>query len=129
MSTTPPAAPQPTPPALDAADRRYIERRREMNRLGQIGLWVALPAVVVAWVALFVWFPLLVNPFELLRRLEARSIEAGTLTTMAIAGQIAWSVVFFLLILILYLVLVWAFQERRLLKLVDKLAGGPPKQG
>jgi hypothetical protein len=128
--STPALPPSTTPPPpLDASDRRYLDKRRELNRLGQIGLWVALPAVVVVWMAFFVWFPLLVNPFELLRRLEARTIEAGTLTTLAIAGQIAFNLLFFLLVLILYLVLAWAWQERRLLKLLDKLAGEPPKQG
>jgi predicted ABC-type sugar transport system permease subunit len=106
---------------LSEADQRFIAARRHRNRFGWLGLLVALVLVVGAWASLFFLAPLLVNPWELIRRLEQQTLEPGTLATMAVVAQALMNVLFLLLLSMVAAILSWAWLERRYMKVVDKL--------
>jgi hypothetical protein len=107
---------------LGARDRQFLERRRSLNRFGNLALWGGLVLVLVAWVAFHVLFPLLVNPYALLGRLESKALETGSVTTLAMVGQLALNLVFLMLTALCAFTLGWAWQERRYLRIVDKLS-------
>jgi hypothetical protein len=106
---------------LRQSDVRFLTSRRRPNRFGWLGLPAALVLVVCAWASFFYFFPLLVNPWELIRRLEQQQLEPGTLATMAVAAQALMNVVFLLLVSMVLAILAWAWLERRYLRIVDRL--------
>jgi hypothetical protein len=106
---------------LSAADQRFLIARRHRNRFGWLGLLVALALVMGAWASFFFFAPLLVNPWELIRRLEQQELEPGTLATMAVVAQALMNVLFLLLLSMVAAILSWAWLERRYMKVVDKL--------
>ncbi|MGE0452596.1 MAG: hypothetical protein AB7O37_04630 [Vicinamibacteria bacterium] len=107
---------------LGARDRQFVELRRTLNRFGSLALWGGLGLVLLAWIAFHLFFPLLVNPYALLGRLESRALETGSVTTLAMVGQIALNLVFLMLTALCAFTLAWAWQERRYLRIVDKLS-------
>jgi hypothetical protein len=106
---------------LRQSEVRFLTSRRRRNRFGWFGLPLALVLVVGAWASFFYFFPLLVNPWELIRRLEQQQLEPGTLATMAVAAQALMNVVFLLLVSMVLAILAWAWLERRYLRIVDRL--------
>jgi len=111
---------------LSDADQRFLASRRHRNRFSWFGIPIGLVLVVAAWGSFFYFFPLLVNPWELIKRLEQQQVEPGTLATMAVVGQALMNVVFLLLLSMLLAILAWAWLERRYLKIVNRLVAAPP---
>lgn len=107
---------------LGARDRVFLERRRTLNRFGSLALWGGLVLVLLAWIAFHLFFPLLVNPYALLGRLESRTLEMGSVTTLAMVGQFALNLVFLMLTALCTFTLGWAWQERRYQRIVEKLS-------
>jgi hypothetical protein len=106
---------------LRETELRFLLSRRRRNRFSWLGLPVALVLVVCAWASFFYFFPLLVNPWELIRRLEQQQLEPGTLATLAVAAQALMNAVFLLLVSMVLAILAWAWLERRYLRIVDRL--------
>jgi hypothetical protein len=107
---------------LGTRDRVFLERRRTINRFGSLALWGGLALVLLAWIAFHLFFPLLVNPYALLGRLESRTLEMGSVTTLALVGQFALNLVFLMLTALCAFTLGWAWQERRYQRIVEKLS-------
>jgi hypothetical protein len=107
------------------SDLIFLERRKARRSVGLYLLPVALLGLVLAWGAFFVFWPISVNPYTVVGRIEQRLFEPGTLTMYAISATVLMNVVFALLALILVLAMVWASHERRYLKLVS---GAQPPQ-
>ena len=107
---------------LGTRDRVFLERRRTLNRFGSLALWGGLALVLLAWIAFHLFFPLLVNPYALLGRLENKTLETGSVTTLAMVGQFALNLVFLMLTALCTFTLGWAWQERRYLRIVEKLS-------
>jgi hypothetical protein len=101
------------------SDLLFVERRKARRIMGLYVLPAALLSLVLAWAAFFLFWPLSVNPFTVVGRIEQRLFEPGTLTMYAVSATVLMNVVFALLAAMLVLAMVWASHERRYLKLVS----------
>jgi len=110
---------------LDASDDRFISDRKLRERFGLFVFPAAIVFVCLVWVGLFSFVPMLVNPFDVLGKLEAQTLAPGTLTVFAVVGVLAMNVVFLLMIALSALGIVIARRERRYLRLIDKLRDTP----
>lgn len=106
---------------LDASDDRFIAERKTREGFGMFAFPAAVVLVCLVWVGLFTFVPLLVNPFDVLGKLEKQTLAPGTLTVFAVVGVLAMNAVFLLMIALSVIGMVIARRERRYLKLIDKL--------
>ncbi len=109
---------------LSNSDRLFVEHRRTRKHIGLYVFPAVLVVLVLIWGALFVWWPLAVNPKAVLGAAETREIDCGTgaLSTYAVSATVLVNVVFILLLVIFVLGIAWARSERRYLRLVEKFA-------
>ena len=106
---------------LDASDDRFIAERKTRERFGMFAFPAAVVLVCLVWVGLFTFVPLLVNPFDVLGRLEKQTLAPGTLTVFAVVGVLAMNAVFLLMIALSVVGMLIARRERRYLKLIERL--------
>jgi len=107
--------------SLTPADEKFLAERKVLERFGMFAFPAALAIVVLVWVGLFYFVPLIVNPFHVLGRLEQHSLAPGTLTVFAVVGVIAVNGLFLLLAVLSVAGMIIASRERRYLKLIDLL--------
>lgn len=110
---------------FDAADDRFLTERRARQRFGLFAFPAAIVLLVLVWIGLFSFVPLLVNPFDVLGKLETQTLAPGTLTVFAVVGVLAMNAVFLLMIALSVVGIVIARRERKYLKLVEKLQHAP----
>lgn len=114
--------------APTAADQAYLDRRRA----GAGARWLLPPLILVlvvaVWIALFTLAPSLVNPRHVIGEIEQHAIEAGTLTLYAIAATLLANAVLFMSAVIAIILLMAANQERRYLRMLERLAPPPAPQ-
>jgi protein-S-isoprenylcysteine O-methyltransferase Ste14 len=110
--------------SLDPADDRFLTERRARQSFGLFAFPAAIVIICLVWLGLFSFVPLLVNPFDVLGRLEQGTLAPGTLTVFAVVGVLAMNAVFLLTIALSVLGIVIARRERRYLKLIDKMSAG-----
>jgi hypothetical protein len=84
---------------------------------------ILLLILIAAWGALFVWWPLALNPKAVWGAQETGVLNcgSGTLSTYATGATVLANVIFALLGSIVVLRIVWSSSERRYLRLIDKL--------
>jgi hypothetical protein len=109
---------------LSNSDRLFLEQRRARKHIGLYVFPALLALLVLVWGALFVWWPLAVNPKAVLGAAESRIIDCGTgaLSTYAVSATVLVNVVFVLLSVVVVLGIAWARSERRYLRLLEKFA-------
>jgi len=107
---------------LSNSDRLFIEGRRGRKHIGLYVLPAVLVVLVLVWGALFVWWPLAVNPKAIWGAQEAGLLDcgSGSLTTYALSAAVLVNVMFVLLAASLVLGIAWARSERRYLRLLEK---------
>ena len=80
--------------------------------------------MLVILIGLGVWlllgFPLMFNPFEVVARLEADSLQPGTLQLMALFLPLAMLMLFGLLVTVLLLVFAAMANDRKYLAIIDR---------
>ena len=108
---------------LSQPDRLFIEQRRARKAFGLYILPVVLLVLLAAWVSLFLWWPLAVNPKAVWGAAESGEIScgSGTLSTYATSATVLANVMFALLGAIVVLRIAWARSERRYIRFVEKL--------
>ena len=108
---------------LTTPERLFVEQRRARKTFGLYILPVALLVLVAAWGAMFVWWPLAVNPKAVWGAAESGEIScgSGTLSTYATGATVLANAMFALLGAIIVLRIAWASSERRYLRLIEKL--------
>ncbi len=106
---------------LDSSDDRFINERKAAQRFGLYAFPAAVVLVALVWIGLFYFVPILVNPFDVLGRLETQTLAPGTLTVFAVVGVLAMNAVLLLMIALAVIGMLIARRERRFIKLVDKL--------
>jgi hypothetical protein len=104
---------------LGDAQRRFIQARAARRHIGLWVLPVVLAGLVAAWGLFFLYFPLAVNPWTVIGRIEARTFEPGALTMYAITCTVLVNVLFAVLSAVLVLLIAFARHERRYLKLLE----------
>jgi ABC-type Fe3+ transport system permease subunit len=102
------------------ADRLFLEHRRARRNTGLVVLPAVLAGLLALWVALFLLWPISVNPFTVVGRIEQQLFEPGTLTMYAVTATVLMNVLFLLLAIGIALAMVWARTERRYLKLLEQ---------
>lgn len=112
---------------LEPSDDRFIGERKARERFGLFVFPAAIVFVCLVWAGLFSFVPMLVNPFEVISKLETQTLAPGTLTMFVVVGALAMNVVFFLMVALSVLGIVIARRERRYLRLIDKLRVTAPK--
>lgn len=113
--------------ALDPSEDRFISERKTRERFGLFVFPAAIVFVCLVWAALFSFVPMLVNPFEVISKLETQTLAPGTLTMFVVVGALAMNVVFLLMVALSVLGIVIARRERRYLKMIDRLRTTPAK--
>lgn len=108
---------------LTQPERLFVESRRARRSYGLYILPIILLVLIAAWGALFVWWPLAVNPKAVWGAQESGELNcgSGTLSTYATGATVLANVVFALLGAIVVLRIAFSSSERRYLKLIDKL--------
>jgi hypothetical protein len=106
---------------MSAADQdtAFLARRRKLARWwGPVG-WFLLAgiAAVLAWMLLRT--PLLVDPFEVIARLEQEAIPQSTLMLMATLLPVIWLLSFLLLLSVVLCQFAAVSVEKRLLRIID----------
>jgi ABC-type sulfate transport system permease component len=108
---------------LNQPERLFVESRRARRSYGLYILPIILLVLIAVWGALFVWWPLAVNPKAVWGAQESGELNcgSGTLSTYATGATVLANVVFALLGAIVVLRIAFSSSERRYLKLIDKL--------
>lgn len=114
---------------LDSSDEKFLADRKAVQRFGLFAFPAAVVFVALVWLGLFYFVPLLVNPFDVLGRLEMKTLAPGTLTVFAVVGVLAMNAVFLLMVALSVVGMVIARRERRYLRLVEKLREPAPPKG
>jgi hypothetical protein len=122
-----------TMPSLTDSDRLFIEQRRSRRKTGLYVLPALLIALVLLWVALFVWFPMAINPNAILGASETDLMRpgTGTLTRYALAATVLVNVLLLMLVSVCVIGISRAGRERRYVRMIDRLlkeqALSPPR--
>lgn len=108
---------------LTQPERLFVESRRARRSYGLYILPIILLVLIAVWGALFVWWPLAVNPKAVWGAQESGELNcgSGTLSTYATGATVLANVVFALLGAIVVLRIAFSSSERRYLKMIDKL--------
>ena len=109
------------PPPLNASDHAFVERRRIGARARWMFPLLLLLLMALAWVAMFAWTPMLVSPMHVLGLMEKKAIADGTLTLYAVAATLLANAVLLSVCTIALVLLSAASQERRYLRIVERL--------
>ncbi|MDB4989993.1 MAG: hypothetical protein JWN04_5171 [Myxococcaceae bacterium] len=108
---------------LTQPDRLFIEQRRARRSFGLYILPLVLLVLIAVWGAMFVWWPLAVNPKAVWGAQETGVLNcgSGTLSTYATGATVLTNLTFALLGAIVVLRIAWSSSERRYLRLIAKL--------
>jgi hypothetical protein len=106
---------------LSDADLRFLERRKSRTRVGLYFGPFGLLLLFGAWVALYVWWPVLINPVHAAVHYGGVLTDKATVTSYAVSFAILFNLVLLVLALICAFVLLWARSERRYLRLLGRL--------
>lgn len=101
----------------------FLEKRRKL-----IAAWrVAGPLLLMLLTTLFVWLylktPLLINPFEVARRLEAGTLDEPTLAIMAMLLPVMISLCFLVMVVVILFVYAAISNEKKYRQTIDRLSG------
>lgn len=110
--------------SLTAQERFFVQKRRRLTRIWPWAgstLFVAT-AGLAAW--LFRTAPLLINPWEVISRLKAGQVPQSTLSLMAMMLPVAMLMCLAILCILLALTFVALANERRHIRIIDRLDGG-----
>ena len=111
----------PTKPSLTAAQLEILRKRRLM-----VDSWPYIGPVLVAALLILVgmlWLtaPMFVNPFAVMDRLQADSLDITTLQTMAIMLPIVFTVLCIVVLVMITFLYATYKKEKRYLDLIEQL--------
>ena len=105
---------------ISPQQQRFLDRRRQLLRTWRIVGPLTLVILIGLCVWLFLAFPLMFNPFEVVARLEGGSLESGTLQLMALFLPLTTLMLFVLLVVALLLVFAAMANDRKYLAIIDR---------
>jgi|GEM_PF-5765309 len=106
-------------------DHFFLEHRKSRRSIGLYFLPAALVALMLAWIGLWSFWPLAVNPFTVVGQIEQRAFEPGALTMYAVIATVLMNVVLALIGAGLVLGILWARHERRYHRLLEERRSTP----
>ena len=108
---------------ITVTDRDFVDRRKRLAKFAPVLLTVSL--LIVAGFGLWAYFyqPLLANPFEVARQIQANELDATMVALMAVMLPIVTLVCMGMLGALICVA--WAFtsNERRYQQIIDSLSG------
>lgn len=115
--------------SLDDKYIQFMAKRKKLARTWPV-VGTVLLAVLIAFLAwLYYHNPLLVNPFEIISRLEKGTVEQSTLVLMAVLLPFMFLTCFVLLAALVLFVFSAFSAEKRHMRAVDMLLEGKPPDG
>ncbi len=106
---------------LDQTQQEFLEKRRKLVRSWpSIGL-ILLIGMVATLLWLWIQQPLLINPYEVVDRLESGSIENSTIALMAVMLPLLFLICFVLLMIVVLFAYAAFANEKKHLKIIDIL--------
>jgi hypothetical protein len=108
---------------LTHRERLFIDHRRSRKHVGLLVLPIILLVVLAAWGGMFMIWPEAVNPKALAGATAVGAVRCddGSLSTYATGATILTNIVFLLLAATVVLRIVWSSNERKYLRLIEKL--------
>jgi hypothetical protein len=109
---------------LSDSDRLFVDERRARRRTGLYVLPALLVLLGLIWAALFLWWPLAINPNAVLGAAEMGIISCGSgaLSRYALSATVLVNVLLLLLAIFCAIAIARAGRERRYLRIIDRLA-------
>ena len=107
---------------LSESDQLFLAQRRGRKHIGLFVVPSALVVLLLVWISLFFWWPMLVNPMAAWRAQQAQEAicRISNLSTYAVGSAVLVDVAFMLLSAMLVLRIAWSRSERRYIKMIDK---------
>ncbi|NOZ24468.1 MAG: hypothetical protein GXP25_25605 [Planctomycetes bacterium] len=106
---------------LNEEDRDFISKRRKLATSWPLVGVILIAALGALVVGLFVWSPMLVNPFAVLSRIAADEMPQSTLKMAAVLLPVVTLFCFAIVLIVLIFVFFAMANERRHLRILDRL--------
>lgn len=106
---------------LARKQQRFIMRRRKLLRTWRVVGPLLLLLLIITAVIMFFGYPLMFNPYEVIERLEAGTLENSTLQLMALLLPIAMLMVFFMLVVVVLLSFAALTNDKKYLAIIKDL--------
>ena len=110
---------------IAVTDEHFVNRRRAYVRSGPIVLGACLVLIVGFGIWAYAYQPLLANPFEVARQIQAGTIDDITVSLMAVMLPIAMLLSIGLTGAVVALCWAWLSSERRYMRIIDSLTSEP----
>jgi hypothetical protein len=109
--------------SLPDSDRLFVDERRARKRTGLLLMPALLVLIGLIWAALFLWWPLAINPNAVLGMGETSQLcGSGVLTRYALTATVLVNGVLLLLAAFCVVGIARAGRERRYLRIIDRMA-------
>jgi len=108
---------------IAVTDENFVNKRRAYVRSGPLVLGICLVTIVAFGLWAYWYQPLLANPFEVARRLDAGELDGTTVSLMAVMLPIAMLVSIALTAAVVGLCWAWLSNEKRYMRIIDSLTG------
>ncbi|MGB5261156.1 MAG: hypothetical protein WBO34_11630 [Gammaproteobacteria bacterium] len=106
---------------LSPRETKFLSRRRQLLRAWRITGPVVLLLLLVTGVLMFINYPLMFNPFEVVDRLESQTLDDTTLQLMALLLPVTMLMVFLMLVVVVLLVFAVMANDKKYLAILDRL--------
>ncbi len=106
---------------LSQQQSNYLDKRRKLLKVWRYVGPLMLLGMIGLVIYLNVSTPLLINPYEVMSRLELGSIEQSSLETMAVLLPMMLIMVCFLLVVLIAMMYAVFSNERKYLEIVKKI--------
>jgi hypothetical protein len=113
---------------LSTSDLKFLQRRRTLNRLWPFGGALLLLGWSVGFGLLYQAHPVLINPFDIAQRLAESPETDTTIALLAGVAPVLGLALFMVVIAFIAVLFGYHFQEKRLLRILDKTCA-PPSRG
>lgn len=106
---------------LSEKDQKFIDKRKKLTKYFPICGWgyLAILGGYLSWA--FLKTPILLNPYIVQQRILTKQIEESSLVLMPSMFPIAFSTVFFILIVLVVFMFVWNSHENKYLKIIEQM--------
>jgi hypothetical protein len=105
---------------LSQRQSRYLERRRKLLKAWRYTGPMMFLGIIGLVIYIKINSPLLIDPYEVISRLESGSIEQSSLELMAVLLPIVFIIVCFLLVVLVAIMYVALLNERKYLEILGK---------
>jgi hypothetical protein len=106
---------------LSPRETKFLSRRRQLLRAWRVAGPVLLLLLFVTAIFMFINYPLMFNPFELVDRLESETLDVSTLQFMALLLPVAMLMVFVMLLVVVLLTFAGMANDKKYLTILDRL--------